>query len=423
MTNDLDALLTSCEGEQFERKSELDPAIPREMLGLIVDIVAMANTQGGRVLIGTKGNPIPESRVRLFYSARLDDKVNSLVEPRIGGITASPVESDFILVQVDKSRNSPHVFKKDGTYEAELRKQTVLFRSADIFVRHSSKTERANRSDLDRMFNERQRELLEKVRMVFEAPPGANIRIDDDSALAVRIDPASPDAKPVYDLLTPEPFRDFEQELMGALKAWKTSCQLLNETQVLKAYRARKDISDPAILELILRSCWDHRFPGYFWASQIAPTHMLEIIGDVIKTNTYPASLEALKATSLLPRLQARFLIQLGEQSDRRSINKSARKLEPVLRARTKKCATLTKLIHPGTKLRYQIGEGTKEVRIDALTEEVFDEILGTLLHGLRDNRWAFKISELIVYGPKLSSITLPEAGEIAEPDEANTSV
>ena len=380
----------------------------------------MANTHGGKVLIGTEGSPIPESCIPLFDSARLDDKVNSFIEPRIGGITAGLVKSDFILVQVAKSKNSPHVFRKDGTYETESKKQAILFRLADIFVRHSSKTERANRSDLDRMFNERQRELLERVRMVFEAPPGANFRIDDDSALAVKIDPASPDARPVYDLLTPDPFRDFEQELMGALKAWKTSRQLLNEAQVLKAYHARKDISDPAILELILRSCWYHRFPGYFWASQIAPTHMLDLIGDVITKNTYPDSLEALKVASLLPRPQGKSLVQLGEQTERRSIKKTARKMEPILRERTKKYVVLTNHIHPGTKLRYRIGEGTKELKIDSVTEEVFDEILGTLLEGIRDNRWPFKISELMVYGPRISSVTFPDAGQIAEPEAAN---
>lgn len=323
MTFDLDELLRTPEGEHFEGKSELDPSNPKEMLGLVADIVAMANTYGGKILIGSTGKRVHEERVALLDSARLDDKVNSCVEPRIGGIVSYSVGNEFILVAVEKSRNAPHVFKKDGTFETEQKKQAQVFRLADVFVRHSSKTERANRSDLDRMFGERQRQLLEKVRMVFEAPPDANIRIESESALAVRIDPTAPDAKPIYDLLTPEPFRDLQQELIGAIKAWKTSHQLLNEMQIFKGYQERSHISEPEVLELLLRSCWEHRLPGYGWAGIIEPSALLGILSDVIKADVYPASSEALKIASLLPRAQAKLLVQLGEESARRSVKRS----------------------------------------------------------------------------------------------------
>jgi predicted HTH transcriptional regulator len=231
MSPSLEQQLEEPESEELEKKSSLDPSNPREMLGLVSDVVAMANTRGGRLLIGTRGAPLPENHGKLFDSARIDDKVNSFVEPNVGGITSRQLDRDFLLVEVTKSPNTPHVFKKEGNYNDPEKGQSHIFRSRDILVRHSSKTERATRSDVDRMFTERQKALFDKVKMVFDAPSGARIEVmEEGMGVPIRIDPTATDAQPVYDVLTPSPFRDLSQELIGAVKSWKTSHQLLNET-------------------------------------------------------------------------------------------------------------------------------------------------------------------------------------------------
>ena len=59
-------------------------------------------------------------------------------------------------------------------------------------VRHSSKTERATQSDLDRMFIERQKNLFDKVKMVFDAPTGARVEVVSERiGVPVRIAPGS----------------------------------------------------------------------------------------------------------------------------------------------------------------------------------------------------------------------------------------
>jgi predicted HTH transcriptional regulator len=205
----LDHLLEQSESEGLERKSSLDPSNAKEMLGLVADIVAMANTRGGKLLIGVRGVPLPESQIKLFDSARLDDKVNSYAEPNVGGIRSAQLDKDFLVVEIEKSKNPPHIMKKEGNYSDLEKGQQHLFRARDILVRHSSKTERATRSDLDRMFTERQQALFEKVRMVFDAPSGSRIEVVEGAFGApVRIDPEAADARPVYDVLTPSPFRD-----------------------------------------------------------------------------------------------------------------------------------------------------------------------------------------------------------------------
>ena len=106
--------LPQTESETFETKSSLDSTSLKDMLGLVADVVAMANTAGGQIVVGTTGSVIPENHVKLFDSARLDDKVNSYSEPNVGGISSKLLSEDFLLIKVEKSRNPPHVFKREA---------------------------------------------------------------------------------------------------------------------------------------------------------------------------------------------------------------------------------------------------------------------------------------------------------------------
>jgi hypothetical protein len=330
----LDLLMEEPESEELEKKSFLDLSNPRDMLGLVADIVALSNTRGGRVLIGARGISLPENSTKVFDSARLDDKVNSFSEPAVRGITSVQLSKEFLLVEVDKSKNPPHVFKKEGNYNDPEKGQVHVFRSRDILVRHSSKTERATRSDLDRMFTERQQTLLEKVKMVFEAPAEARIQVVGEGlGVPVRIDPEDPDARPVYDVLTPSPFRDVQQELIGAVKTWKTSQQVLNETQIFKAYVERENIRDSEVKELVLMSCWERHIPGFWWAAQLGAEALPRILEWGIRADTFPSSLEALKTASLLPRGRAVRLFGLAEECKKKSVRKMIKRLDPVGRA------------------------------------------------------------------------------------------
>ncbi len=412
----INELLQRPEGEDFEKKRALDPTSAQEYLDLVADLVAMANTQGGSILIGTRGAPIPVSHRPRFDSARIDDKVNSLVEPRAGGIRSCLVDDDFIFVEIEKSPNPPHVFKHDGTYMNQQERNAFVFRKGDLFARHSSKSERANRADFDRWFDERQQRLLENVKLVFEASPQAQIQITEGPrAVPVRIDSHDPGAQPVYDLLTPDPFRDLQQELTGALKAWKTSHQLLNEAQIYKAYGERNQISDPAILELLLRSSWERYVQGYCWAAKLDGGTLLRLLEEVLKTDPYPSSQEALKIAALLPRGHAKALFRLVEGSKRKSVKKAAKKLDPVLRARARKYEALIKVLCPIRNLTYLAGEGTKEVKIQAVNESTFEELLRSLLEGKKENKAPFKAAELLMYG---RPVTLVDLSALAVPAE-----
>lgn len=415
MTATFDELIGEAEGEKFERKSCLDPSIVKDMLGLVADIVAMTNTGGGRVVIGTLGVPLLESHIKLFDSAKLDDKVNAFAEPNVSGITSSTFNSEFILIEVEKSKNPPHVFKKEGNYDDPDKGQRHIFRARDILVRHSSKTERATRSDLDRMFSERQHTLFEKVKMVFEAPAEARVQIVEGAGAPVRIDPTAPDARPLYDHLTSTPFRDLDQELIGGVKSWKTSHQLLNDTQIMKAYRHREKIHDQEVVELLLRSCWERHIPGFFWAARLDARALIGVLEAGITAAVYPASVEALKIASLLPRDHAATLFRLAEGCSKRSVRKMASKLEPVLRARSRKYEKLIEIFYRWQKLTYVVPGGVKIVEFDQMDEAILNEIIETILAGTRENRATFKTAEALLYATDVGKLLFPDGSNVGD--------
>ncbi len=406
MPENVDGPFGRPEGEDFDGKSALDPTSAHDYLKLAADLVAMANTRGGCILIGTRGEPIPKGHGPLFDSARVDDKVNSLVEPRIGGIKSSMIGEDFVLLEVEKSQNPPHVFKQDGTYMNAQGKNAFVFRKSDVFARHSSKSERASRSDFDRWFEERRQHLFENVKMIFEAHPNARMQIADSGpAVPFRIDPDAPGAQPVYDLITTEPFRDVAQELAGGVKAWKSSRHLLSELQLYKAYRERNAITDPEIIELILRSCWQWHLHGYWWVTKIHPQRLIEVLKEVVASDSSPSSTEALHAASLLPRAQAKDVFERVSECKKKGPRHKAKRLTPVLGAHARKVASLLRVLHSEKKLIYEIGGARKDVPISAVTEQIFDELLTTLLSGAKSNRAAFRSAELVLYGNAVQSI------------------
>ena len=402
----LDELLERPESETFDRKSALDPTFQQDYLELAADLVAMANTEGGSILIGSKSVQLTAGHLPLFDSARIDDKVNSLVEPRIGGIKSHILGQDFVLVEVDKSENPPHIFRQDGNCTNRQHKPASVFRKGDVYVRHSSKSERATRTDFDRWLEARQRRLFDNVKLVFQASPEAEIRVvESASAMPVRIDPGAAYAQPVYEILTADPFRNLEQELTGAVKAWKTSGQFLNEVQIYKAYNDRVKILSAELTELVLISCWNDHMQGYFWASKLSAHRLTTVLEAVVSSTAYPASLEALKVASLIPREHAKVIFEIANASSKKSMKRIVKKLEPVLRARAKKSEALVHVLTPGQNLSYKVGEGTKEVKLDAVGQNTFDELLNTLIAGQRENRSAFKSAELLLFGASVTQV------------------
>ena len=134
----------AAESEDLEEKSAFAGS-EKEWLELIKTIVAMANADGGVVVL--RAVTCPESDLD---SARLDDRVNRCVEPRVRGIESEKMDDGSWVVRVGRYQEQLHMFKSERHYTDTNGEQKSAWHPGQIYVRHSSKTEPATADDLRR---------------------------------------------------------------------------------------------------------------------------------------------------------------------------------------------------------------------------------------------------------------------------------
>jgi len=144
------------ESAKLDYKSDYDPEQRRDVVELTKDIVAMANTAGGYLVIGM-GDAGEAIGLPVESVAKLDEaKIRAQVHAYIG----TPIElfldktiiqngTRYPIITVLRSPRSPVVFQKDGQYSVGSHSKTkTVFRAGDVFVRHGSASERWNQEDV-----------------------------------------------------------------------------------------------------------------------------------------------------------------------------------------------------------------------------------------------------------------------------------
>lgn len=404
--SEFEELLARPESETFERKGGVDPNNTADMLLKVAKpLIAMANTEGGTLLIGQKGKPYSDADLHRLDSAAIDDLVNKCVEPRAGNITTLPSRSkEFVKITIEESTNKPHVIQKTRTCLDEQGRDQVALSQGTILVRHSSKTEPANRADIERMLEEYRNKIFEQVKMVFEVTPGQEIVIvpSPDGALPVKVSEEE-DALPVRQVLTTEPFLDFGQELKAGIKAWKTSGQLLNRAQICKAYVAREKVESSEEVELVLRSALHHWYPGYVWAGKLGLNRTTDLLAAIVEEDAYPECRESLKVASLLPSESAQRIFGIARGSSKWSVHLDLDKFAEVIKAPDldKKVDTLSSLLYTGKTFRYSLQGKQYSVTKRDMTPELLTALAQESPHP-PGNKRVLKVCDLEVYGREL---------------------
>jgi predicted HTH transcriptional regulator len=174
------------ESAKLDYKQEWDPQRNRDVLELTKDLVSMANTAGGYVVIGM-GDGGEEVGLSDAQVDRLDE---ATLRAQVQGFIGTPLElfldntilwhsKPYAVVTVLKSPRSPVVFEKIGQYAdtGAGNKQMIIFRQGDVFVRHGSASERWNQEDVRTIYarvvgREKERwlqEVLPDVRKLIQA--------------------------------------------------------------------------------------------------------------------------------------------------------------------------------------------------------------------------------------------------------------
>lgn len=127
---------------------------------ILKEIVALSNTNGGKLLIGWKEKDdeyklkgIKQKTLSLLKDEKINDKVDKYCAKKVNfklNIIKNINKSNKTVGVIEVHENDGYliVFNKDYTIK-ENNKDVTLFRKGDIYVRHGSKTEKLTQQDLD----------------------------------------------------------------------------------------------------------------------------------------------------------------------------------------------------------------------------------------------------------------------------------
>jgi predicted HTH transcriptional regulator len=142
------------ESKYIEFKEKFDISQAQDWCEIIKDIVAIANSGGGWMLIGIKRDGSPsgwDARTILSLDpALMTDKIAKYTEEQFADFDIQEVEKDghnLAAIQIHVS-SIPMVFTQPGTYDIGGGKQKTAFAKGTIYFRHGAKSEPGNSKDL-----------------------------------------------------------------------------------------------------------------------------------------------------------------------------------------------------------------------------------------------------------------------------------
>lgn len=200
------ALTAKRESKRIDFKSAFDPESTGDWCEFVKDIVAMANSGGGVIVIGLDNGGVPSKNdvkaVLDLDHAKFVDKIRKYTSFEFGELEVHEAkkQGDTVAVIEISAVKVPMVFTEVGTYEvatAGKQKQKVAFSKGTVYFRHGAKSEPGTTEDIRNVI-ERQLEVvrsewLNGVRKVVKAPQGSVVTVFSGE---VR-ESGSPEATPI----------------------------------------------------------------------------------------------------------------------------------------------------------------------------------------------------------------------------------
>jgi len=229
------ALSAPKESGMVDFKTELNFSAPHTWCELIKDILAMANSGGGVILVGVDDSGKPSGGnldpVLSLDPAVVTDKLFKYTGVHFGDfeITARTRRGKAVAAVEVGMSETPIIFTKPGTFSVAGGQKTA-FSKGTVYFRHGAKSEPGTTRDLERYFERRlnsvRKAWFSGIRKVTQAPPGASvvtltpgqevILSSSPRAVPVRLtdDPAAPAYRDIDHDVT-HPYR--QKELVTAL--------------------------------------------------------------------------------------------------------------------------------------------------------------------------------------------------------------
>lgn len=175
------------ESKYLDFKEKFDINQAQEWCEIIKDIVAMANSGGGCILIGARNDGTPSgwdaTPVLNLDPAQITDKIVRYTGDQYADFEIQEVEKNGhrLVALLIYPVSIPMIFIQPGTYDIGEGKQKTAFGKGTIYFRHGAKSEPGNAKDLkeciDREIEKIRKSWLGNIRKVVEAPHGYRVNV------------------------------------------------------------------------------------------------------------------------------------------------------------------------------------------------------------------------------------------------------
>ncbi len=184
------------ESKYLDFKSQFDVNRRGDWSEIIKDIVAMANSGGGIILLGVSNDGSPSgwdpTPLSNYDAAPITDKIASYVGEQFADFEFNDLEKEGhpILALVIRGVRMPMIFVQEGSYEAEDGKLKKAFAKGTIYFRHGPKSEPANSKDLrgclEREMERARASWQRNIRKVIKAPVGYEVVVRSREAVGYK---------------------------------------------------------------------------------------------------------------------------------------------------------------------------------------------------------------------------------------------
>jgi len=245
------------ESKQIEFKERFDIDSARDWCEIVKDVVAMANSGGGCILIGVKDDGTPSefdlTNIMDLDPAQLTDKIAKYTGQQFSGFEVKSIDRRGCkgLVLFIDGVPIPMVFIKPGSYEASGERHQVAFREGTVYFRHGAKSEPGDTSDLrdaiERELRRFRQTWLSNIKKVVIAPSGYTVQ-SLPSRVSVSSVPTTPPVRitdsleaPAFRLETPDDTHPYRQkEVVQIVNSRLRGKRIVNSYDILCVRRVHK---------------------------------------------------------------------------------------------------------------------------------------------------------------------------------------
>lgn len=218
------------ESKYIDFKSSLDFNESHSWCEIIKDIIAMANSGGGLILIGLNNNGTPSgfdpTPILNLDIAVIADKIHKYTGTHFDDFEISKEykESNSIAALVVKPVRIPIVFTSPGTYKVSDKEQKTAFSKGTVYFRHGAKSEPGTTEDIrkaiERQLDSIRKSWLSGVRKVVKTPPDhqivalapGNEVVETKSPKAMPIRLTDDPSVPAYRKMNPDDTHPYRQK-------------------------------------------------------------------------------------------------------------------------------------------------------------------------------------------------------------------